>query len=171
MASVWIIPSCWKWLSRITWITCWKRINDIPTFPCATPRLLKILPSVVIEMWRADSSSKGNGSTQSSSFQFFPFASWVVCSPFNICQRQLSMAFPCICITATTLVAATNTHPPAVKCSALPAQSSVCHTSRKWKCSEFESAGSHCHFSPLLRPITRTFLKQIFSNSLNSCSN
>ncbi|KAL7394392.1 hypothetical protein ABVT39_025286 [Epinephelus coioides] len=56
------------------------------------------------------------------------------------------MAFPCIYITATTPVAGTNTRthtfiialntPPLSQCGPGPGES-VCHTSRKWKCSKF----------------------------------
>lgn len=114
--------------------------------------------------------SMGTGSAQPSFLSCFPLHLGRA-DPFHICQRQLPMAFRCIYITATTPVAATSTRthtliialdsPPLSQRGPGPAESD-CHTRREWKCSKFESAGSHCHFSPRLRLITHTFLKQIF---------
>lgn len=138
-----------------------------------------MLLSVISRLWCDDFLSKGTGPAKSSFLNCFPLHLGRV-DPFHICQRQLPLAFPCIYITATTPVAATNTRshtliialdsPPLAQCGLGPAES-VCHTSRKWKCNKFKSAGSHCHFSPRHCLITRTFLKQIFPNCLDSCSN
>lgn len=82
----------------------------------------------------------GTGPAQSSLLNCFPSHLGHV-DPFHICQRQLPMAFPCVSITATTPVAATNTRthtsiialdpPPFVPAWPGPSPESVCHTSRE----------------------------------------
>lgn len=60
-----------------------------------------ILLSVISSLWCVDLLSMGSGSAQSSSLNCIPSHLGHL-DPFHICQRQLSMAYPCISITATT---------------------------------------------------------------------